>query len=117
MRCFGDNLKAARIQKGLSQEELAKIVGTTKQVISKYENNQRTPKVTVANAFAEALGVSLRELLGEQIDGKNAPGEAEGEWMDLTQEEHQVLQLFRSASPEVKQVILAALAGGQQKPD
>ena len=72
---FGDRLRIARIKKGLSQEELASLVGSTKQVVSKYENNQRTPKVTVANQYAEALGVPLHHLLdGEILDAPTPPG-------------------------------------------
>jgi len=35
----GDRIKALREQKGITQTELAKIIGTTKQNIYKYENN------------------------------------------------------------------------------
>ncbi len=62
---FGDCLKELRLQKGMSQDELAKLLGTTKQVISKYETNQRTPKITVANEYAKKLNVNLNYLLGE----------------------------------------------------
>lgn len=61
---FGDILKSIRLQRGMSQEELATLLGTTKQVISRYETNQRTPKITVANEYAQRLGVSLDALLG-----------------------------------------------------
>lgn len=56
-RTFGQNLRALRTERGLSQEELAARLGTTKQVVSRYENGQRTPKVTVVEAFARRLGV------------------------------------------------------------
>ena len=46
------------------QEELAALLGTTKQVVSRYENGQRTPKVTVVEEFARRLGVPLSALLG-----------------------------------------------------
>ena len=64
-RTFGQNLRALRTERGLSQEELAARLGTTKQVVSRYENGQRTPKVTVVEAFARRLGVPLAALLGE----------------------------------------------------
>ena len=64
-RTFGQNLRALRTERGLSQEELAAQLGTTKQVVSRYENGQRTPKVTVVEAFARRLGVPLAALLGE----------------------------------------------------
>ena len=51
-------------ERGFSQEELAALLGTTKQVVSRYENGQRTPKVTVVEKFARRLGVPLSALLG-----------------------------------------------------
>lgn len=60
---FAKALHNRRKELGLSQEELAKKVGTRKQVVSKYELGQRSPKVEMANAFAEALGTTLDELL------------------------------------------------------
>ena len=62
---FGDRLKEIRKEKGLSQEELANILGTSKQVISRYETNQRAPKITLAKEYADKLGVSLDYMIGE----------------------------------------------------
>ena len=61
---FAQAVLSRRKQLGLTQEELAVRVGTTKQMVSKYELGQRVPKVSMANAFAEALGTTLDELLG-----------------------------------------------------
>ena len=61
---FAKALHDRRKQLGLSQEELAQKIGTKKQVISKYELGQRSPKIYMANAIAEALGTTLNELLG-----------------------------------------------------
>lgn len=66
---FGDRLKRLRTSKKLSQDELAEMLNTSKQVISRYENNQRTPKITTASEYAQALGVSLNYLLGEDEPG------------------------------------------------
>ena len=59
MARFGDKLKSLRIKRGLTQEELAEILGTSKQVISRYENNLRSPKVDVVQDYAEKLNVSV----------------------------------------------------------
>ena len=61
---FGKNLRRIREERGLSQDELAAIVGTSKQVISKYETIQRTPKVSIAAEFARRLNVPLSQLTG-----------------------------------------------------
>lgn len=62
---FGVNLKKLRKQRGLSQDELATLLGTTKQVISRYENSQRVPRVSVVTEYARRLGVPLSTLSGE----------------------------------------------------
>jgi len=80
---FGDRLKEIRKEMGLSQEEFAKTLGTSKQVLSRYETNQRAPKITLAKEYADKLGVSLDYMLGDtaeeaiyaefRTDNKNKP--------------------------------------------
>jgi DNA-binding XRE family transcriptional regulator len=62
---FGERLRQIRKEQGLSLEELAKVLGTSKQVLSRYETNQRAPKVSVAADFAKKLGVSLDYMMGD----------------------------------------------------
>ena len=62
---FGDTLKRIRMERGLSQDRLASLLGTTKQVISRYETNQRVPQLTVVEAFARKLNVPITVLTGE----------------------------------------------------
>ena len=68
---FGFHLKNLRKQRGLSQDELAALLGTTKQVISRYENHQRIPRLSVVSDYAKKLGVPLHVLSGEP-DGADA---------------------------------------------
>lgn len=65
---FGAKLKNIRISMGLSQDEFAKKLNTTKQVISRYETEQRTPKITIAQEYADILGVSLHDLIDNNVD-------------------------------------------------
>jgi transcriptional regulator with XRE-family HTH domain len=62
---FGHRLKQMRTGKKMTLEEMGKILGTSKQVLSRYENGRRVPKITTAKLYAERLGVDLRYLLGE----------------------------------------------------
>ena len=48
----------------MTQQALGEAIGVDKRVISKYEKNQTVPSVTVANAIANALDVSLDYLIG-----------------------------------------------------
>ena len=62
---FGDILKSLRRERGLSQDEMAALLGTTKQVISRYETKQRIPKLSIVAGYALKLGVPLSMLTGE----------------------------------------------------
>jgi transcriptional regulator with XRE-family HTH domain len=68
LNAFGDRLRQIRKERGLSQEEFAKQLGTTKQALSRYETNQRAPKITIAADYAEKLGVSLDYMLGDTAE-------------------------------------------------
>lgn len=65
---FGPKLKALRLYRGLSQEELATRIKTSKQVISRYETGQRVPKITVVKQFADDLNVPISYFLEEDHD-------------------------------------------------
>ena len=62
---FAENLKAIRTARGMTQDDLAALIKTTKQVISRYESGARTPKISVAQQIAVALNVPLPQLLGD----------------------------------------------------
>ena len=57
-----NNLKAMRQMKGLSQDELAKMVGTTRQTIISIEKNIFCPTARLALLLAIALNVKFEEL-------------------------------------------------------
>ena len=63
MNVFGENLRRIRKARGISQEELARMLGTSKQVISRYENGQRSPKLSTVEEYADKLGVSAAMLV------------------------------------------------------
>ncbi len=65
---FGEKLRKIRSDKGLSQEEFGKLLKTSKQVISRYENGQRSPKISIAQKYSEMLGVSLNSLIDDSCD-------------------------------------------------
>ena len=65
MSGFSETLKRIRMAKGMSQEELADFLGTSKQNISRYESGEVSPKISTAALIARKLGVSLSYLNGE----------------------------------------------------
>lgn len=55
-------LKVARTEKGLSQEQLADIVGVTRQTIGLIEKNRYNPSLNLCIRIAKALGKTLDEI-------------------------------------------------------
>lgn len=55
-------MRSLRQGKGLSLNDLAQLLGTSADVISRWERGQREPYVRNALALARALGVSVEEL-------------------------------------------------------
>lgn len=69
---FGLNLKRTRESREMTQEQLAALLGTSKQVISRYETGQRFPKVSIVMEYADKLGISISQLTGyssESVSG------------------------------------------------
>ncbi len=62
---FGERLREIREEKNWSQTELAEKLGTTKQMISCYELNQRSPRIEQVRKYAKALNVPVDYLLGD----------------------------------------------------
>lgn len=59
---MGEKLKAARKAAGLSQVELAEMVGCTQKDISRWEAG-REPKALTLKRLAQALGCSMDDLV------------------------------------------------------
>ena len=56
-------LKLKRIERGLNQEELAKLVGVSQNSISGYEVGEKFPRRNVLYKLAEVLECEVGELL------------------------------------------------------
>lgn len=62
---LGDNMMLLRKKKGLSQADLGKLIGTSGDVIGRYERGDIKPSIEVVTNIAEALGVSIDYLVGK----------------------------------------------------
>lgn len=66
MTTIGDRIKATRQEKGLSQEELAHAIGTTKSAISRYEAGKRQPNLESLRHIADVLNADIVYLISGQ---------------------------------------------------
>ncbi len=67
---IGDKVKRLRHEKGLTQKELAKIVGISESTIKMIETNKNNPSLELLPKLANALEVDPAELLKEDKEDK-----------------------------------------------
>lgn len=67
---LGNRLKVARAENNLSQEELAKLVGVTRQTISSIETGQYCPSTLLAFLLAKKLEKRVDDLFYLQGDSQ-----------------------------------------------
>lgn len=68
-------LKELRTERNLTQHQLARLSGVSQAYISDLDLNRRTPTITVAIRLADALGVSLLELIGDTYTEQGKDGD------------------------------------------
>ena len=61
---FKDILKDLRMEKGLTQEELAKQINFSLSAVNKWENGKKNPSVDAIKVLAKFFNVSTDYLLG-----------------------------------------------------
>ena len=57
-----NRLKAARAEAGLSQAELAGLVGVSRQTIISLENGKYNPSILLAHAIARLFGTQIEDI-------------------------------------------------------
>lgn len=61
---LGKRIIAGRKRLGMTQDRLAEQLGVTAQAVSKWENDQSCPDITMLPKLAEIFGISIDALLG-----------------------------------------------------
>ncbi len=68
----GTTIKTLREKKGITQAQLADILNVSSKAISKWETAKGLPDITLIESLADALGVSVVELMsGNTVVNKN----------------------------------------------
>ena len=69
---LGKKIAEARRHARLTQNDLAARVGVTAQAVSKWEQGRSCPDIAILDEIADALGISLFELLGMEERNKSS---------------------------------------------
>lgn len=84
---FYEELKAARIKAGLTQQQIADEIGITKSTYCGYETAKRNPDPQRIKQLAKVLHISADTLLDTGIGKEKAPASAEAETREISLEE------------------------------
>lgn len=102
---FSQKLKDLRIEKGVSQDELAVATGLSHGCIAMLEVGKRLPTAPTLTAIADFFEVSTDYLLGRTDELGNIAFTAP----TLPAREQQLLADFRSLAPALQEMLLATI--------
>jgi transcriptional regulator with XRE-family HTH domain len=66
VRILSDNIRSLRRERGLSQEELSELCGLHRTYVGSVERGERNVTLSSLEAFSNALGVSVPQLLSDR---------------------------------------------------
>ena len=87
------NLRKLRIASGMSQQQLADVIGTSQQSINKYENHNVEPDIATLIKLADHFQVSVDDLVGHA-----AAAAMDVEELELSREEAELISNYRRLS-------------------
>ncbi|MBE6032438.1 MAG: helix-turn-helix domain-containing protein [Clostridiales bacterium] len=70
----GALIKSLRVEKGLTQNQLADLVGVSDKAVSKWETGNGFPDLSIFPRLAELFGVDSERLLAGEMDPGNQTG-------------------------------------------
>lgn len=111
---FSQIVKQLRLERGLTQQELANMVGLTKVTISQYETGKRKPSFEMIEALADVFHVDMNYLLGftdkiSRPSGNQTDDKVYNKYLAMTLEEIDLINAYRHAGAETQAAIRAIL--------
>ena len=105
---IGERMKEIRKSRGWNQDQVAKLLGVTRQAVSHYERGIREPNYEMVEAFADRFNVTIDYLQGRD---DNSIYYLTPEVAELAQEIHEynhlkkLFDVAHDASPEILETI------------
>lgn len=116
MAKFSDRFKSLRVERQLSQQQMADFLHFSKSRVNMYERGEREPNLETMEEIADRFNVDLDYLIGRS-DTPNRSGwlqslskEKPAQTDELSPEERAILAAIR-ALPDAKRQALLALLG------
>lgn len=106
LKLFGENLKRLRVEKGISQEDMAKKIKIHANHVSRYERGLSAPSIEVVEKMAKLLDVSIDELVSGSVNERIEKNIADRELLNIFQK---VQNLEAPQLAVVKDVVSAYL--------
>lgn len=103
---IGNRLKQRRVQLGLTQQQLADIIGAKKNTISNYECNISSPSEDIILRLMDALKCDANYLYGDYFTSD--------EKILLDKDETQIIKAYRGFNDEGKEKVLDTIFDMQQ---
>lgn len=102
---FAHNLRNARLSKGLTQREVAELLGITNSTYCGYEIGKRQPDVAKIKEISAVLHITADELIGTGYAAQTSSGGS----ADLPPHEVKLLTAYRNADEDARRIVELAL--------
>lgn len=100
------NLRKLRLMKGISQQQLANIIGTSQQSINQYENHATEPDIYTLTQLADFFGTTTDSLIGYT---PQTASQSPAEEPDFNKDEILLIRNFRRLSKREQESILMVM--------
>lgn len=113
---IGTKIKTARLSKGLTQEELGKLVGVQKSAIAKYENGRVVNiKRSTLQGLANALDLKGSDLINDINDLDLEKEKSTAVDDGLSKSKQELMEFVRTLPEESVQVLLQVARSIKQR--
>ncbi|MDE6276108.1 MAG: helix-turn-helix domain-containing protein [Clostridia bacterium] len=96
MNNFADFLYTLRKEKGMTQAELAELLGVTNKAVSKWETGEAMPETSLLLPLSRILGVSVDELLAGKRDSQDDIASREDKIKDEDKDDDVIEEYIKS---------------------
>ena len=102
---FGEVLRRLRTNAGMTQLELAGVLGCSESTVGMYERGQREPAFEMLEKIAKHFGVGMDVLLGKENEYSSESDVS----VHLNQTESRLVEEFRSLTEQDQEYLLRTL--------